>query len=142
MVSLTEIVACSAVTERTPTLMSTGAVESPLTVTAGGVENRPTGNCTVSVLNPSVWFVTVIVTVPAAIFGIPDMVPSGLNVNGPQCPDPSPLTSNLSFVDFSVAGSAFGNEFVVGGANDGTPTGTGTAVASAATVDLAQVVPP
>src|SRR5699024_3372958 len=72
----------------------------------------------------------------------PVAVPSAWNVSGPQCPDPSPLTSNLSFVDFRVAGSAFGNVLVEGGVNAAIPTGTGTAVASAGTTDRDQVLTP
>ena len=98
----------------TPCTLVPGTVVSADTTTLGGWLNIPVGNVTAAV--------TVVLsaggvrtTVPCAIFGIPDMDPSVLNVSGPQCPDPSPLTSNLSFVDFRVAGSAFGNVFVVGG---------------------------
>src|SRR5699024_9971785 len=44
----------------------------------------------------------------------PDHEPFGKNVSGPHLPDPSPLTTNLSFVDRNTAGVAFGNVFVVG----------------------------
>ena len=117
--------------------------ESADATTMGGVVNRPAGNVTsiVAVYGELVP-VGVSVTVPAAVFGIPDMDPSALNVSGPHEPLPSPLTSNPPTLDFNTAGVAAGNEFVVGGAYNANPTGTGATVVSAATVDLAQFVPP
>src|SRR5699024_4771387 len=69
------------------------------------------------------------------------MDPSWLNVSGPHLPLPSPLTSNLSFVDFNTAGAAFGNELVVGGVNAAIPTGAGETVTSAGTT-VADHLPP
>ena len=112
-------------------------------VTTGGDENLPGGRFTVNWLFPGLPVPPSgpPATVPAAM-GKPVMDPSAPNVSGPQCPDPSPLTTNVLFVDFSVAGAAFGNEFVVGGVNTAIPTGTGETVTSAGTTDRDQLLPP
>lgn len=119
-----------------------GAVDRSDVVTVGAVVNLPSGNVThVLVVPPSDGAETV--RVPDDVFRIPDMDPSALNVSGPQCPDPSPLTSNLSFVDFNTAGVAFGNELVEGGVNTAIPTGAGETVTSAGTTDRDQLpLPP
>ena len=129
------------VTVSAATLTSSADVESADTVTAGGLVNLPCGNVTVFVLNPPDVTVTVS-PLPAAIFGIPVMDPSALNVSGPQCPDPSPLTSKAPLPDLSTAGVEAGNEFEEGGVNVAIPGGTVETVTSAGTVDLAQRPPP
>src|SRR5699024_12108647 len=94
LVRRTERVNPSLVTESAPTLMSASDVVSADTTTVGGVVNLPCGNVTVFVLYAPDVTVTVS-PLPTAIFGIPDMDPSALNVNCPQCPDASPIITNF-----------------------------------------------
>src|SRR5699024_1216591 len=139
VVRLTAIVACSAVTDSAPTLMSAVFVEFAPTVTAGGDVNLPVGKLTVAVSYPFCWSVTAIVTRPAAMRLIPDMDPSALNVSGPHLPDPSPRTTTFPFVDRNTAGSAFGKLLLVGGWKNATPVGSGVEVTFSATFSRAQL---
>src|SRR5699024_9056002 len=138
LVRRTERVKPSLVTESAPTLTSASEVVSADTTTVGGVVNLPCGNVTVFVLYPPDVTVTVS-PLPTAIFGMPDMDPSGLNVSGPQCPDPSPRTTTFPFVDRNTAGSAFGKLLLAGGWKNATPVGSGVEVTFSATFSRAQL---
>ena len=99
--------------------------------------NRPAGNVTHTARGVFA-AVGVISRVPDAVFRIPVIVPSALNVNGPHLPPPFPLTSKLPAADLRTAGTFDGNVFVLGGLKIATPVGAAEAVTSSGTADLAQ----
>src|SRR5699024_8317332 len=139
LVRRTERVKLYLVTASAPTLISASAGVSADTTSVGDVVSRACGKVTVFVLNAEPEGTVTVSPLPTAILGMPDIVPSVLNVSGPQCPDPSPLISNLSFVDFNTAGSAFGNELLAGGWKYARPVGSGVEVTFSATFARAQL---
>src|SRR5699024_11035996 len=85
--------------------------------TEGGSVNRPAGKLTVIVCDPPSGSTFGNATPPpVATRGTPDTEPSLLNVNGPQRPLPSHLTSNVDDADTKVDGSALGKSLESPGA--------------------------
>src|SRR5699024_10482428 len=113
--------------------------EYTVVVTSGTLTNLPGGNVT-SILVVLFADGDVITACPDTT--APDHEPLAKNVNGPQLPDPSPRTLNVFFVVRNTAGSAAGNELLVGGWKYATPVGSGVEVTFSATFCRSQLVPP
>src|SRR5699024_10545172 len=102
----------------TDTCIVCGSGVTGVATTVGGVLNRPVVNVTASV---RLEFAALIGTIAVPASVAPLIVPLVLNVSGPHLPDPSPRTTTFPFVDRKIAGSAFGNELVVGRSYTRTP---------------------